>query len=330
MQLKLIKLTLCFLLISLGWGEIEAQDLNIVTTLPSLASITKSIGGEHVEVYSITRGVQDAHYIEAKPSYMVKLNRADLLIYSGLELEIGWLPLLIQGARNHEVTPGAAGNLNASQAITSANILEKPRGEVDRSMGDVHPSGNPHFLLNPYLGIKVAELITDKLIELDPDHMDDYDNNFNKFRTELQDKIKDFEIKAAVLIDRELICYHVHWSYLLNWLKIKVAGYVELRPGIPPTPRHKRDIINLMKRKDIKIVIISSWKDPTKAQEVANAAEAELLILPGEVNAMDGADSYLEWLDSMVQDLVDVVKKVDPDNANRQRNRNREQKRGTK
>ncbi len=145
---------------------------------PVWLQLLSSIGGEHVEVYSITRGVQDAHYIEAKPSYMVKLNRADLLIYSGLELEIGWLPLLIQGARNHDVTPGATGSLNASQAIPNDFILEKPRGEVDRSMGDVHPSGNPHYLLNPYLGINVAELITDKLIELDPDHMDIYDEQF--------------------------------------------------------------------------------------------------------------------------------------------------------
>lgn len=330
MQVKIMKLSLCFLMVFLGWQNAEAQDLNIVTTLPSLASITRSIGGEHVEVYSITRGVQDAHYIEAKPSYMVKLNRADLLIYSGLELEIGWLPLLIQGARNHDVTPGAAGSLNASQAISNANILERPRGEVDRSMGDVHPSGNPHFLLNPYLGIKVAELITDKLIELDPDHMDIYDDNFNKFRNELQDKITEFESKAEVLKNRELICYHVHWSYLLNWLKINVAGYVELRPGIPPTPRHKRDIINLMKRKNMKMVIISSWKDPTKAQEVANAAEAELIILPGEVNAMPGTESYIEWLDYMVRNLVDLSIAVEPNSNRGHQNRKREQKRGTK
>ena len=330
MQFKLINILLCFLLVLLGGREIEAQDLNIVTTLPSLASITKSIGGEHVEVYSITRGVQDAHYIEAKPSYMVKLNRADLLIYSGLELEIGWLPLLIQGARNHDVTPGAPGNLNASYAISTLNILEKPRGEVDRSMGDVHPSGNPHYLLNPHFGIKVAEQITDKLIELDPSNMDDYDNNFEKFRTELQNKITELELKAEILKDTELVCYHVHWSYLLNWMGIKVVGYVELRPGIPPTPRHKRDIINLMKRKDIKMVIISSWKDPTKAQEVANAADAELLILPGEVNAMSGADSYIEWLDYMVGHLVSVAAEVQPESIQGEKNRQRKQKRGTK
>ncbi|MCK4558144.1 MAG: zinc ABC transporter substrate-binding protein [Calditrichia bacterium] len=330
MQIKRIKILLCFLMVFFGWHTIEAQELNIVTTLPSLASITKSIGGEHVEVYSITRGVQDAHYIEAKPSYMVKLNRADLLIYSGLELEIGWLPLLIQGARNHDVTPGASGHLNASLAISTSNILEKPRGEVDRSMGDVHPAGNPHYLLNPYYGIKVAEQITDKLIELDPSHMDVYDSNFEQFRTELQKKITEFETEAAILKGIELVCYHVHWSYLLNWLDIKAAGYVELRPGIPPTPRHKKEITALMKRKNLKIVIISSWKDPTKAEEVADVAEAKLLILPGEVNAMPGADSYIEWLDYMVRNLVDVAIEVEPETTQRQRDRQREQKRGTK
>jgi len=230
----------CLTIIMQMWLPAMAQELDIITTLPSLASITESIGGEHVEVYSITRGVQDAHYIEAKPSYMVKLNRADLLIYSGLELEIGWLPLLIEGARNHDVTPGAPGNLNASSAITISNILERPRGEVDRSMGDVHPAGNPHYLLNPYNGLQVAELITDKLIELDPDHMDAYDKNYEIFKTKLNNAISRMEEMAEILEDLELVCYHVHWTYLLDWLKINVAGYVELRPGIPPTPRHKK------------------------------------------------------------------------------------------
>ncbi|MFC2134460.1 metal ABC transporter substrate-binding protein [Bacteroidota bacterium] len=286
--------------------EIFAQELYVVTTIPSLASIAEEIGGDNLEVYSITRGVQDAHYIEAKPSYMLKLNKADLLIYSGLELEIGWLPLLIQGARNYNVAVGSPGNLNASLAMGSEDILEKPRGEVDRSMGDVHPSGNPHYLLNPQIGLKVAGLITDKLIELDPDNTEDYLNNLHAFENKINAKIVEWAEKTLSIKGKEVVCYHVHWSYLLNWLELINGSYIELRPGIPPTPRHKMQIIQLMKNRSIEVVIISSWKEPSKAREVANAVGAELIILPGEVNAMEGAEDYISWIDFMVNKICDA------------------------
>jgi ABC-type Zn uptake system ZnuABC Zn-binding protein ZnuA len=320
--------TLFVLMVALKLDNIKAQNLNVITTLPSLASITESVGGEYVDVYSITRGVQDAHYIEAKPSYMIKLNKADLLIYSGLELEIGWLPLLIQGARNTDVSVGARGNLNASLAIQQETILERPRGQVDRTMGDVHPLGNPHYLLEPNHGLSVAGLIADKLIELDPGNQDAYLSNLDAYQNILRKKISELESKAAILKDLELVCYHVHWSYLLNWLGIKSAGYIELRPGIPPTPRHKREIIEMMKRRNIKIVIISSWKEPTKAQEVAHAVGAKLIILPGEVNALSNTNDYVSWLDYMVVKLVDTAMPVGLEKNIQQQKRIRKQSRG--
>jgi zinc/manganese transport system substrate-binding protein len=308
--------------------QIMAGRLNIVTSLPSLASITESIGGDYVKVYSITRGVQDAHYIEAKPSYMVKLNKADLLIYSGLELEIGWLPLLIQGARNNKVTVGAKGNLNAAAALSLKDILEKPRGEVDRSMGDVHPSGNPHYLLNPYNAIPVAELIAERIKMLDPEHKDQYEQNLSHFRESILNKIKELEMQAAHLQDKDIVCYHVHWSYLLDWLKMKSMGYIELRPGIPPTPKHKREIIELIKENQIKAVIVSSWKDPTKAREVSNATGAQLLVLPGEVNAMKETDTYIKWIEYMVMHLSNAFA-TNMESKSRQK-KHQERKRGDK
>lgn len=303
MKKQIIFMALLFMVIAVEKGK-AAKKLDIVTTLPSLASLTESIGGDLVKVYSITRGVQDAHYVEAKPSYMLKLNKADLLIYSGLELEIGWLPLLIQGARNQKVVVGARGNLNASLALPEQGILEKPRGEVDRSMGDVHPAGNPHYLLNPHHGLEITQLIADKLIELDPDHQSEYENNLETFRKELLEKIKQWETQAKVLNGLKVVCYHVHWSYLLDWMGIQQAGYIELRPGIPPTPRHKREIIELIKQHGIKLVIVSSWKDPKKSKEVADETGAELVILPGEVDAMDGAEDYFLWINYLVSQLV--------------------------
>jgi zinc/manganese transport system substrate-binding protein len=330
MQIKSTLLIGLFVLLIHLSNTVQAADLNIVTTLPSLESITRSIGGDYVDVYSITRGAQDAHYIEAKPSYMTKLNRADLLIYSGLELEIGWLPLLIQGARNENVSVGATGNLNASLALSADEILEKPRGEIDRSMGDVHPMGNPHYLLNPYNALDVADLIAEKLIELDPAHTTAYQKNCDAFKSLLENKIYALEEQAADLQGQEIVCYHVHWSYLLNWLGIESAGYVELRPGIPPTPKHKREIIDLMNARQIKVVIISSWKEPTKAKEVAEASHAQLLILPGEVDAMDGVEDYFTWIDYLVRQLCDAYP-VNPHHRQpRHHFKHHEKKRGVK
>jgi zinc/manganese transport system substrate-binding protein len=323
----LSKLILVCIIISIfALNPAVAGKLNIVTTLPSLASITESIGGNYVNVYSITRGAQDAHYVEAKPSYMVKLNKADLLIFSGLELEIGWLPLLIQGARNNKVNVGSKGNLNAALAIPHDDILEKPHGEVDRSMGDVHPSGNPHYLLNPNNALLVADLIAERIKELDPEHKEQYDQNLSQFKETLKNKIQALEDKASHLQGQDIVCYHVHWSYLLDWLKLIQKGYIELRPGIPPTPKHKQEIISLIKENQIKVIIVSSWKEPTKAREVANATGANLLILPGEVNAMKGSDNYINWIEYMVTQLSDAY---DPDlHPKHHRNRHHERERG--
>jgi len=303
-----MKLTSVFLVTALFMSVFsnpaEAKKLKVVTTLPSLASITRSIGGDLIEVTSITKGAQDAHYVEAKPSYMVLLNRADLLIYSGLELEIGWLPLLIQGARNSQIAVGAKGSLNASTAVPLESILEKPRGEVDRSMGDVHPSGNPHFLLHPANSILVAQSITDKLSELDAAHAPDYQRNMDSFKATVQEKLSVLESKSAAIRGKEVVCYHPDWSYLLHWLQLDVAGYIELRPGIPPTPKHKREIIDLLQQRNIDVILISTWKEPTIAKEVANIVGARLVILPGEVQATPGIDDYITWIESMVFQII--------------------------
>ena len=317
-------LNISFLVIILGLNQSIAGKLNIVTTLPSLASITESIGGDYVNVYSITRGAQDAHYVEAKPSYMVKLNKADLLIYSGLELEIGWLPLLIQGARNNKVTIGSKGNLNAASALLHDDILEKPHGEVDRSMGDVHPGGNPHYMLNPNNALLVADLIANRIEELDPEHKEQYDQNLSKFTELLKNKITEWDNITSHLQGQDIVCYHVHWSYLLDWLKLNQKGYIELRPGIPPTPKHKQEIISVIKENQIEVIIVSSWKEPTKAREVANATGAKLLILPGEVDAMKGSDNYVQWINYMVTQLSEAFDSDSQPRHHRERHHERE------
>ncbi len=304
-------------ILCLSLSNVEAKKLKVITTLPSLASITKSVGGEYIDVSSISKGSQDAHYIEAKPSYMVKLNKADLLIYSGLELEIGWLPLLIQGARNPELTQGSKGNLNASLALTSKDIIDKPRGEVDRSMGDVHPAGNPHYLLYPGNAISVARLVAERLEQLDPTHQNEYQNNLNAYISTLEEKIKILETKAAGLKGKKVICYHPDWNYMLNWLQIESVGYIELRPGIPPTPKHKREICHMMQEREIGVVLVSTWKEPTIAKEVAKEVNADLLILPGEVQSVKTGNEYIAWIEGIVEELVASFENPDPLQRNR-------------
>ncbi len=303
----------------------EGKRLKIVTTLPSLASITEQIAGDHADISSITRGSQDAHYIQAKPSYMVQLSRADLLIYSGMELEIGWLPLLLRGCRNNKVAVGEPGNLNASSALDAEDILERPRGELDRSMGDVHPMGNPHYLLNPHLSLKVARLIADRLGELDPSNGQDYDTNYSAYETNLQQTLEKVKQERERLRGAQIVCYHPHWNYLVDWLGLQNRGYIEDRPGIPPTPKHKMEIIQLMKRHSIPIVGISSWKEPTKAREVARSCNARLVVLPGEVGALSGAEDYLDWIEYLVNELADAY---DSAQAERGHGRHRHRVRG--
>ena len=302
------KIIIIAILLFSRFTNLKAGELNVITTLPSLASITKSIGGDLVEVKSLTKGSQDAHFIEAKPSLMFILNKADLLIYSGLELEIGWLPLLIQGARNSKVAAGSRGSLNASDALSKTNILEKPKGEVDRTMGDVHPLGNPHFLIDPHNALLVAGLIAHKLIELDIDNKDTYEKNLKVFCQNLKSKISMWENQFSFLKGKDIVCYHPHWSYLLEWMNLKNAGYIELRPGIPPTPRHKKEIIDIMKEKNIKVVAVSSWKEPTIAKEVAEEVNAQLLILPGEAEAMPKSKDYMDWIDFLVTKMTSAYK----------------------
>jgi ABC-type Zn uptake system ZnuABC Zn-binding protein ZnuA len=299
-----------FLMIIFSAAPASAKKLKVVTSLPSLASITESIGGEYVDVTSISRGMQDAHYIEAKPSYMVKLSKADLLIYSGMELEIGWLPLLIQGSRNSRVAVGSRGSLNASIAIPEDEILEKPRGGVDRTMGDVHPMGNPHYILDPRKGLMVSELIAQKLCELDPNHRADYEKNLAAFQSELEGKMMEWGQTLAPLQDMEVVTYHPHWTYVLDWLGMETAGYIELRPGIPPTPKHKKEVEELMRIENIPMVIVSSWKEPRKARDVAAASGAELVILPGEVQALPGTDDYISAIDYMVNELAGALSSI--------------------
>ena len=201
-------------------------DLRVVTTTTDLAAIVEIVGGDHVEVEALCRGYQDPHYLEAKPSHMTRLRRADLLVYVGLELEVGWLPLLVDGSRNPQLRSGSPGHLNASENLHIRNI---PTGPVSRSQGDVHPLGNPYYWLNPRNQVVIARAIADRLAELDPERAGDFEANRAAFEQRMLESIEAWERRLVGWKGQQIVCYHQQWEYLLSWLGIEVLDYIERR-----------------------------------------------------------------------------------------------------
>lgn len=278
-------------------GGAAAEKLRVVTTTAELAAIARAVGGELVEVKAIARGDQDPHYLEAKPSYMSLVNKADLLIYNGLELEIGWLPLLVQGGRNPRVLSGQPGNLEASASIP---VLELPSGELDRSQGDVHPLGNPHYTLDPRNGLIIAQTIATRLQILDPGDAETFSRNLKQFQQELQQHIGQWERRAKDLRGRRVVTYHKNLEYLADWLGLVVADYIEDKPGVPPSPRHIAELVDHMKRDGMQVILYANFQEAMAPERVASQANALALALPISVGGEPGIATYADLFETIL------------------------------
>ena len=295
-----------FPLLLLARAEIvHAEPIRVVTSIETFADLARAVGGGNVQTLSLARGYQDPHFVEAKPSLLIPLSKADLLVYAGLDLEIGWLPPLVQGSRNPRIQPGAKGNLDASTAI---EVLDLPAGKVDRSQGDIHPRGNPHYWLPPINALKVAKEIVARLKDLDPGHATDYDANLQKFGAQLKAKAGDWIRKAAALRGLKVVPYHKSWTYVSDWLGLREMGYVELKPGIPPDPKHLAELILRMKAESVRALIIESFYNRGIAGQVADSAGAKLLVLPSDVGATPQIRSYTDLVDAVLDALGSVAK----------------------
>src|SRR2546428_7551008 len=226
--------------------------LNVVTTTEDLAAIAREVGGDHITVDSIAKGYQDPHFVEAKPSFILKLQKADLLVLVGRELEIGWLPPLVTQSRNAKIQPGADGYLDAS---LQAQILEIPTGQITRAMGDVHPLGNPHYWLDPENGKRIAKEIADKLSELRPNDRADFQQQLATFTSRLDEAEKLWLATIAPYKGTKVVTYHRSFPNFAKRFGLDIIGYVEPRPGIPPTPQHTLDLLNEVKRQNGKVVL---------------------------------------------------------------------------
>lgn len=276
--------------------------LKVVTTIPDLASLVQSVGKDLVEVKSIARGDQDPHFLEAKPSYAVMLNQADLLIQVGLDLESGWLPLLMTQSRNPKIQSGEKGYLNASEGL---EILEIPSGHVDRSMGDVHPNGNPHYWLDPRNALYISYRIAKKLGELDPANSAQYSQNQQAFQSQLKNKIDAWSQELRSVRGKKIVTHHKSFSYFVHWAGLQVVGYIEPKPGIPPSPGHLLSLIDLIKREMIPLIITENYYDTKSSKQVAEKTGAHFLILPTSVGGAPEVKTYEELIDFLVKKIKD-------------------------
>lgn len=280
--------------------------LNVVTTTEDLAAIAREVGGDRITVESIARGYQDPHFVEAKPSFILKLQKADLLVVVGRELEIGWLPPLIQQSRNAKVQVGAAGYLDASQ---QARILDIPTGQVTRAMGDVHPQGNPHYWLDPENGKAIAREITEKLSALRPNDR----AYFNQRQTDFANRVAQAEQRWLAALQpfkgAKVVTYHRSYPNFAERFGLNVVGYVEPRPGIPPSPQHTLDLINDMKRQNVKLVLVEPYFDLKTPNAIGRETGAQVLVLPPSVGGVKAATDYLSLFDYDVNLLVNALKK---------------------
>lgn len=268
---------------------------NIVTSTSDLAALAQEVGGDRVTVQAIAKGYQDPHFVEAKPSFLLLLRRADLLIVVGMQLESGWIPPLISQCGNPKIQgPGASGYLDASQF---AKILEIPTGQITRAMGDVHPQGNPHYWLDPENGRRIAHGIQMKLAEMDPANSAYFEQRFRDFARRLDDAEKRWDAQMLPFQGRRVVTYHRSWPNFADRFHLEVIGYVEPRPGIPPSPSHTFDLIQAMKRDNIKSILVEPYFDLKTPESVARATGGQVLVLAPSVGGEKGTEDYFKLFD---------------------------------
>lgn len=283
----------------------SAQTLNVVTTTEDLASIAREVGGDKITVSALARGYQDPHFVEAKPSFVLTLNKARLLIVVGRDLESSWLPALITQSRNSKLQPGGPGYLDPS---TSARILEIPTGTVTRAMGDVHALGNPHYWLDPENGRRIAKAIKDRLSEMDAANAAYYAQREADFGRRLGEAQQRWKAQMAPYKGTKVVTYHRSWTNFAEAFGLEVVNYIEPKPGIPPTPQHTLNLINAMTAQKVKIILVEPYFDTKTPNAVASKTGATVLVLTPSVGGVPQASDYFKLFDTNIAKLIDAIK----------------------
>jgi zinc/manganese transport system substrate-binding protein len=282
-----------------------AGKLNVVATTEDLASIAREVGGDRIDVDTIAKGYQDPHFVEPKPSFVLKLNKADLLVVVGRELEIGWLPPLITQSRNARIQAGAEGYLDASANV---QILELPTGQVTRAMGDVHPQGNPHYWLDPENGRRIAQSMQKKFAQLRPGDAAYFSQRLADFESRLTAAVQRWQAQMAPHKGMKVVTYHRSWPNFAERFGIEVVGYVEPRPGIPPSPSHTLDVIQEIKRQGIRLILVEPYFDLKTPNAIARDTGAKVLVMAPSVGGEKEITDYFKLFDYDINLITAALK----------------------
>ena len=281
-------------------GAMPARKLNVVATTPDLAALARAIGGDAIDVKALAKPTEDPHFVDAKPSHIVTLNRADVLIDGGAELEIGWLPPLLESARNDKIAAGARGRISASQGVT---LLEVPT-TFDRSKGDVHALGNPHFIIDPVNVKLIVTQIAEHLAQVDPANAGAYRKNLQAFNATLDTKLADWQRQLAPYRGGKIVTYHKDFVYLAERLNLEVVETLEPKPGIAPSPAHLAQVITKMKAEKVRLILVQPFQNRKTAETVARQTDGIVLDIPQQPGAIPGTDTYFDLMDYIIRTLA--------------------------
>ena len=297
------------LLVFLAGAVAQAKPIKVVATTTTLSYLVKKVGGDQVNVIPIAKGTQDPHYLEAKPSYMVKLRGAELVVAVGLGLEQAWLPNVLRGSRNPKVQMGRLGFLALGPHV---GPIEVPTGKLDRSQGDIHAEGNPHFYLDPIRMGVAAQFVAKKLAELRPDRGEDFLKTAQALSQEWQSKSKLWQdrIKASKVV--QVVTYHRTLSYFLKHFGIDLSGEIEAKPGVPPSARHLLTLIKQSRQQGIKCFLHESFFEPTASHRVAKEVKAQVWIVPTEISALPNTDTFEALMEKLVRAVEDCGQRGQP------------------
>ena len=299
------RIVLAALVAALAWAAPAQAAIKVIATTQDLAALVSEVGGDKVSVEALARGYQDPHFVEAKPSFVIKLYSADLLVVVGRELEMGWLPALITQSRNGKIQPGSSGYFDAS---LTARILDIPTGQVTRAMGDVHPQGNPHYWLDPANGRRIAQAIQKKLTEMSAADAAYFQQRYADFDRRLTEAEGRWRAALAPYKGTKVVTYHRSWPNFAEAFGLDVVGYVEPKPGIPPSPAHQLALMQEMKRQGIKVILVEPYFDLKTPNAIARGTGAQVLVLTPSVGGVKQATDYLSLFDYNVNLLVAALK----------------------
>jgi zinc/manganese transport system substrate-binding protein len=290
---KLILLFSIFLFEAASFSQVK-----VVATTTVIYDLVKQVGGDKVSADYLCRGDQDPHFLEVLPSYMLKIRKASIMFEIGLGLEL-WAPQLIDGSRNS--------NLKLVDLSAGIDKKDVPAGKIDASQGDIHPYGNPHYWLDPSNAKIMAKEILDALSEADPDNIDYYNSSYEKFIQKLDEKIKQWENGMSKVKGKPVVFFHASWVYFADHFGIKTAGYVEPKPGIPPTPSHNAEVINLIKKNGIKFIVMENYYSDNAPRQIASAVNVKIIKVPVGVFGMEKINNYIDMMDFIVNKFSENI-----------------------